>query len=260
MRPCALVTGASTGIGYELALLLARDGHRLVLVSRDRERLESAAARLRAEVPGVAIETHPVDLADPDGLEEVCARAAHLAPDVLVNNAGFGGYGPFARTSPAEEAAMIATNVTALTMLAKAVLPGMLERSTGRILNVGSTASFAPGPFAAVYAATKAYVLSFSEALAEETRGSGVTVTALCPGPTHTRFAARASMGGTRVFRGPVAQAGEVARIGYDALQAGRSVVVVGRVNRLMLFAIRFTPRRIVALISRRELSEVAPA
>lgn len=259
-RPCALVTGASTGIGFELARLLARDGYRLVLVSRDPARLDEAAARLRREWPETVIELRAVDLADADGMDELCEYAAHLGPDVLVNNAGFGGYGPFVTSQPSEEVAMIATNITALTMLAKAVLPGMLERGAGRILNVGSTASFAPGPFAAVYAATKAYVLSLSEALAEEVSGSGVTVTCLCPGPTETGFARRASMNSTRVFKGPVADAQSVARIGHDAMMAGRRVAVAGPVNKLLIFAIRLVPRSVVAWISRRELSPVPPA
>ncbi|WP_332119831.1 SDR family oxidoreductase [Azorhizobium caulinodans] len=259
-RPCALVTGASTGIGFELARLLARDGYRLLLVSRDPSRLDDAAAKLRAEWPDVELELRAVDLADADGMDELCEYAAHLGPDILVNNAGFGGYGPFVESRPSDEVAMIATNVTALTMLAKAVLPGMLKRKAGRILNVGSTASFAPGPFAAVYAATKAYVLSLSEALAEEVSGSGVTVTCLCPGPTETGFARRASMSSTRVFKGPVADAAGVARTGYEAMMAGRRLAVPGPVNKLLVFAIRLVPRSVVAFISRRELSPVPPA
>ncbi|GGF49617.1 short-chain dehydrogenase [Azorhizobium oxalatiphilum] len=254
-QPIALITGASTGIGYELALLLARDGYRLVLVSRDPARLEAAAVSLRREVPGAVVETRTADLADPEETHAACAFAAGLAPDILINNAGFGGYGPFARSSVAEEQAMIATNITALTLLAKAVLPAMLERGSGRMLNVGSTASFAPGPFSAVYAATKAYVLSLSEALSEETRGSGVTVTALCPGPTHTRFADRASIGGTRAFNGPIADARSVAAEGYAALMAGKPVVVTGLVNKLLIFGARLLPRTLVARISRRELT-----
>ncbi|MGU3495766.1 SDR family NAD(P)-dependent oxidoreductase [Xanthobacteraceae bacterium A53D] len=254
-RPTALVTGASTGIGYELALLLARDGYRLVLVSRDPARLADAAARLTATVPGVEIESRAVDLADAGEIQQLCAFASELAPDVLINNAGFGIYGSFLTSDAAAEVEMIATNVTALTLLAKAVLPGMAARRSGRILNVASTASFAPGPFAAVYAASKAYVLSLSESLAEEMRGSGVTVTALCPGPTDTPFIARSSMGATRIFKGPVADAAGVARSGYVALMAGRPVEVAGWLNKLMVFAIRLAPRALVAQVSRRELT-----
>ncbi len=251
--PLAIVTGASSGIGYELARLLAHDGYRLLLVARDPARLEAAAASLRAGNGGRRlIETHVVDLADPDGLDEMACFANTLCPDVLVNNAGFGGYGPFARTGIAREVEMISTNVTALTVLAKAVLPPMLERGSGRILNVGSTASFAPGPFAAVYAATKAYVLSFSEALSDETRGSGVTVTALCPGPTHTAFAARAGMGETKVFKSTIADAESVAQIGYAAMKAGKPVVVAGRFNKLLVFMVRLVPRSLVVQMSRR--------
>ncbi len=254
--PWALVTGASSGIGFELARLLAHDGYNLVLVARDSERLEVAAASLRVGTGGrVTVDTRTVDLADADALDELAFFANNLAPDILVNNAGFGVYGPFARTGVAREVEMIATNVTALTVLAKAVLPAMLARGSGRILNVASTASFAPGPFAAVYAATKAYVLSLSEALAEEGRGTGVTVTALCPGPTRTAFARRAGMGQTRVFQGAIAEAGSVAQVGYAAMFAGRPVVVAGRLNKLLVFLVRLVPRQWVVKMSRREFS-----
>ena len=180
--PTALVTGASSGIGLELATLLAKDRHDLVLVARGRERLDGVARGLTEEF-GVAATVLPADLTDPSAPIDIALALAErkLAIDILVNNAGFGVYGFFAQTPLEKELAMIQVNITALTHLTKLLLPGMLERRRGRILNVASTAAFQPGPLMAVYYATKAYVLSFSEALANETAGTGVTVTALCP-------------------------------------------------------------------------------
>lgn len=252
--PLALVTGASSGIGLEFARLLARDGFRLILLARDNRRL-AAAARAIAPVPG-GIELMAVDLSDREAVEELCGHLAALELDVLINNAGFGAYGPFDEIDGALEADMIAANVTALTLITKAVLPGMVARGQGRIVNVASTAAFAPGPFAAVYSATKAYVLSLSEALAEELRDTRIRVTALCPGPTDTAFVERAGMGRTRVFKGPVASAKEVAEAGYAAMLAGRPVAVVGLANRLMTFAVRLAPRALVARLARRAFAE----
>lgn len=258
-RRLAIVTGASSGIGLELARLLAADGFELELVGRDEERLCALADDLAAD--GVRVIPYLVDLADPNDLAQFIEHVRGAAPDVLVNNAGFGEYGPFAQSSSAREAAMIVTNVMALTLLAKAALPAMLARGSGRILNVASTAAFAPGAFAAVYSATKAYVLSFSEAVAEETRNSGVTITTLCPGPTATRFAGRAGIGGYRVRRRAVMNAETVARAGYKALMSGRRMVVVGFTNRLLVFAARFSPRGLLTRIARRvEVDEHGPA
>ena len=191
--PTALVTGASSGIGLELATLLAKNRHGVVLVARGKDRLDGIARGLTEEF-GVAATVLPADLADPAAPLDVFLTLAErkVAIDVLVNDAGFGVYGFFADTPLEKELAMIQVNVTALTHLTKLFLPGMLERRRGRILNVASTAAFQPGPLMAVYYATKAYVLSFSEALGNETAGSGVTVTALCPGPTLTHFQRRA--------------------------------------------------------------------
>lgn len=253
-RPAALVTGASSGIGLELARLLAADGHDLVLVARDAARLEKIAGHLAA---AHRIECAVVarDLADPEGPEDVLREIARRRTevDVLINNAGFGVYGPFASTDLREELGMIRVNVSAVTALAKGVLPGMLDRGHGRILNVSSTAAFQPGPLMAVYYATKAYVLSFSEAIANELAGSGVTVTALCPGPTVTEFQKRAGVGETRLFRGPLVQdAAAVARAGYRGMLRGRRVVVPGVANRLLVQALRVTPRRLATAVTRR--------
>jgi len=253
-RATALVTGASSGIGLELATLLARNRHDLVLVARSRERLEAIGRGLTEEF-GVAVTVLVKDLAQSAAPDEIAGglAARSLSIDILVNNAGFGVYGPFAETPLPNELEMIQVNVTALTALTKLLLPGMLARRRGRILNVASTAAFQPGPLMAVYYATKAYVLSFSEALANETAGSGVTVTALCPGPTVTEFQKQAGLEKTRLFNGPlVMRAPEVARAGYDGMLRGKRVVIPGLMNVALVEALRVTPRRVVTAIARR--------
>ncbi|OYX13249.1 MAG: hypothetical protein B7Z15_07890 [Rhizobiales bacterium 32-66-8] len=249
--PLAVLTGGSSGIGLEFARILGVAGFRLILVARDAARLSHAAASLAQETPA-GVETRVVDLADAAAVDRLAAELGRLEVDLLVNNAGFGAYGPFRSGDAARAAAMIDTNVRALTVLTRAVLPGMIARGQGRIVNVASTAAFAPGPFAAVYAATKAYVLSFSEAVNEELRETRIRVTALCPGPTQTAFAARAGMGDTRAFRGQQASARQVAEAGYRAMLAGKAVEVVGAGNRLMLLAVRLLPRALVTRLSRR--------
>jgi uncharacterized protein len=258
--PVALVTGASGGIGEALARLFARDGHRLLLAARSVERLGRVAETCRTlGAPAVAV--IPVDLARPEGAAQLleAVRAARTRVDVLVNNAGYGLAGRFADTALATELEMIQLNVTTLTQLTKALLPDLLAAAAagrrGGVLNVASTASFQPGPYMAVYYATKAYVLSFSEALAEELAGAGLHVTALCPGPTATGFAARADMTQSRLFRlGLVADVDDVAQAGYDGFRRGRRIVVPGLVNTLLVQANRFAPRRlstrIVALLN----------
>ena len=172
--------------------------------------------------------------------------------DVLVNDAGFGVYGPFSQTDGAKELEMIQVNISALTHLTKLFLPAMLERRCGRILNVASTAAFQPGPLMAVYYASKAYVLSFSEALANELAGTGVTVTALCPGPTDTEFQKQAGLEKTRLFSNPfVRDARSVARAGYEGMLSGKRIVIPGVANRLLAQSVRFAPRRFVTAIAR---------
>jgi short-subunit dehydrogenase len=252
--PAALVTGASSGIGLELATVFARGRNDVVLVARGRERLE-AIARGLAEEFGVQATVLAADLARPEAPEELARELSSrgLVVDVLVNNAGFGLHGPFAATPLEAALAMIQVNVTALTHLTGLLLPGMLGRRRGRILNVASTAAFQPGPLMAVYYATKAYVLSFSEALASETAGTGVTVTALCPGPTITEFQKRAGIERTALFTGPlVMDAPSVALAGYRGLLRGDPLVVPGLGNRALVQALRVAPRRLVTAISRR--------
>lgn len=245
----ALVTGASSGIGEELARVAAADGYDLILVARRQDRLDSLAREL-CLAHGVSARVFSEDLADSDASSRIVAEIEKekLSVDVLVNNAGLGVYGPFAETNLARQLEVIQVNVAALTDLTGRILPGMVARRRGRILNVASTAAFQPGPYQAVYYASKAYVLSFSEALAEELRGTGVTVTALCPGPTTTEFQERASMDGEARLPAPfVLDAASVAKAGWDAAKRGKGLVVPGAANKILKEAVRLSPRRLVA-------------
>jgi short-subunit dehydrogenase len=246
----ALITGASSGIGAALAPLFARDGWHLVLVARTVAPMEALATQLRG-VHGVTVTVIPSDLSMAGAAARLAAelQARGIVVDALVNNAGFGLHGAYASTDAAKESRMLAVNVVALTELTKALLPGMLARGHGRIMNVGSVGSFVPGPLMAVYYASKAYVLSYSEALAEELAGTGVRVTALCPGLTRTRFQARAGLPVGANMAGDVEP---VARDGYAAMMRGARVVVPGLLNRLAVTLPRFAPRRLVAYAVKR--------
>ena len=250
----ALVTGASSGIGLELATLLAREGHDLVLVSRSRGKLEDIGRALHEEF-GITASVIARDLADPASPQAIASDLASrgVAVDILVNNAGFGVYGFFTETSLEKELEMIQVNIVALTHLTKLFLPGMIARRRGRILNLASTAAFQPGPLMAVYYATKSYVLSFSEALANETAGTGITVTALCPGPTITDFQKQAGLEATALFNNPfVMTAAEAARAGYEGMMRGRRVVIPGLANAMLVQGTRIAPRRLSTAIARR--------
>jgi uncharacterized protein len=247
-RPTALVTGASGGIGEELARVLAREGHDLVLVARSADKLRSLSDDL-AKKHGIRAEVLVADLIAPDAPQQIAAELERrgLEVDVLVNNAGFANYGAFATLDPTGEVNLLQVNIVALTHLTRLLLPGMISRKDGRVLNVASTAAFMPGPLMAVYYASKAYVLSFSEALNEELRGSGVTVTALCPGPTTSGFQSRANMEGSKLIRGrQLMSAATVAEQGYAALRAGRPLVIPGLLNRITAFLPRLLPRAVV--------------
>lgn len=255
----ALVTGGSGGIGAELARLFARDGWDVVLVARSREGLEKVGREL-AQAHGVRCHVVPADLADPAAPQAVydTVQGLGLQVDALVNNAGFGVMGTFvdtggdAATELGRELQMLQVNVVALTHLSKLFLPQMVRRGRGYLMNVASTAAFQPGPLMAVYYATKAYVLSFSEALSVELAGTGVTATALCPGPTHTDFASAAKMEKSRLFRAAhVMTAAEVAEAGYNAMRAGKSSVITGTVNRVIAAGTRLLPRATAARLAR---------
>lgn len=249
----ALITGASGGIGYELAKLFARDHYNLMLVARSGDRLNQVAAELEGQF-GIKVKTVALDLAAtpaPRFLFDQLQREA-VAVDVLVNNAGFGVLGEFATMAEEEVLGQIHLNITALTHLTRLFLPGMLVRRGGKIMNVASTAAFQPGPLMAVYYATKAYVLSFTEALANEVTGTGVVVSCFCPGATDTNFQKRAGMENSRLFKKIGAMNVEaVARDGYRGLMAGRTVVISGVQNWLVAESVRFAPRKLVTAVSR---------
>jgi short-subunit dehydrogenase len=241
---CALITGASSGIGRELARTMAADGYGLILVARRRDRLDELAAELTGR-HRVTVSVLAEDLADPAAPRRIedQVRAAGREVDVLVNNAGFGSHGAFARADLDVALRMIDVNVRALVELTHRFLPPMLQRRRGRILNVASIAGFVPGPFMATYYASKAYVLSFTEALATELRGSGVTATASCPGPVATEFGEVAGSSRTNLFRGRLAGAAPVARHAYRAMLAGKVVAIPGLWGKLSAFMPRMSPR-----------------
>lgn len=243
-RPLALVTGASSGIGSELARELARDGHDLILVARREAPLRNLAAELT--IFGVKVAVVPANLGVINTASRVaadlCSRGINEI-DVLVNNAGFGDYMEFTRAEPTKLAEMIQLNVTALTELAREFLPGMVARGRGRVLLVGALAGFTPGPGAAVYHATKAYVHSLGAALDRELRGSGVTVTTLCPGPTDTGFNVAAGREPASHSSGlGLMKPADVARHAYVALKAGRRTEVPGLANKIQAAWVRFAP------------------
>ena len=237
--PTALITGASSGIGLEIARILAAD-HDVVLAARSEAALRDLATELGGSARVVV-----ADLSEPAGAAKLAAEVPEVS--VLVNNAGFGDFGDFASAAPERIDQMIELNVGSVTRLSRAYLPAMLERGTGRIMNVASTAAFQPGPLMAVYYATKAYVLSFSEALAEETRGSGVTVTALCPGPTASGFQAGAAMEHSKLVNGKkLPSSASVAAFGVKAMNRGDVVAVPGFQNKVLAASVRFSPRPVI--------------
>jgi uncharacterized protein len=245
-KPIALVTGASAGLGVEFARQLSKRGHRLVLAARRKERLEELATEL-GNARAVAI-----DLSNSNAAAKLMAdlEANGETVDLLVNNAGFGLIGRFAALDGKRERQMIDLNVGALTDLCRAVAPAMIERKSGAILNVASTAAFQPGPKMAVYFATKAFVLSLTEALHEELKPHGIKVSCLCPGPTRTEFGEVAGFGGNRLFDRIAMRADKVVEIGLVGLDANRPVVVTGWLNKLGAASTRFAPRSVVRKIA----------
>jgi short-subunit dehydrogenase len=254
-RSTALITGASSGIGRALALLFARDGYDVVLVARRADALEALAAEI-AGTNTVTARAVPLDLARPSGPQDLFDELQRngVTVDALVNNAGFGLQGAFVDLPLPRQVEMINLNVTTLTALTRLFVPAMMERARAAggqgaprgVLNVGSTAAYQPGPYMAVYYATKAYVVSFSEALANELRGSGLRVSCLAPGPTVTEFAEAAGATRARLFQGPMMGVEEVARIGFDGWKSGRPVVIAGARNRWIARMVRFAPRSIL--------------
>lgn len=249
----ALVTGASGGIGLELARLLARDGYNLVLVARGEDKLTQIAQELTTK-HNVTVRVIVKDLSQPDAPQQIFdeLQCEAIAVDVLVNNAGFGLYGAFSETDLSDELQMMQVNMVALTHLTKLLLPAMIERRRGKILNVASTAALQPGPLMAVYYATKAYVLSFSQALNNELEGSGVSMTALCPGPTTSGFQSRASMESSRLMQGDMMDARTVAAIGYRALMRRQPAVIPGATNKGFALLAKLLPGPMTVKIVRR--------
>jgi hypothetical protein len=247
----ALITGASSGIGYELSKIFARDGYNLILVSRNEEALHKLATQLHTE-HDVLARVIAKDLAAPNSPQEIYdqLQKESIVVSVLVNCAGLGLAGKFSETDLSTELRMIQVNIVALTELTKLFLKDMVRRREGRILNVASTAAFQPGPLMAVYYATKAYVLSFSEAIFEELQGTGVIVTALCPGPTRTDFQNRAGLAESKLFNPKsllrTDEPLQVAEVGFEGMIHGKAVVIPSFRNRLLASAVRFLPRKLV--------------
>jgi hypothetical protein len=260
MGEWVLITGASGGIGEAIAGILASRGYDLALTSRSPEKLSQLAARIAAQHK-VRVETVPVDLSQPAGCDELLAslRAKAIDVDILVNNAGVGTFGPFADADLKKELAQIQLNVVSLTHLTRELLTGMVKRKRGKILNVASLAAFQPGPIMAVYYATKAYVLSFSEALSNELQGSGVTVTCLCPGPTRTGFMASANMGDPAVLAksSMMMDADAVAKRGVDGLMKGRRLVIPGFLNKMLAHSTRLGSRGLTAKVVRKMMKTI---
>jgi short-subunit dehydrogenase len=247
-----LITGASSGIGGELARCFAESGSDLVLVARREDRLRDLAQELAGRY---AVKTRLLakDLARPTATSEIAdeLRNGGVRVDVLVNNAGFGDSGPFGQLDLERQMNMVQVNVGAATELTHRFLPDMLRNGRGGILNVASTAAFQPGPWMSVYYATKAYTLHFSEGLAEELAGTGVSVTCLCPGPTDTEFGAEAHMEGSLLFRLGTMSAADVARSGYAGFRRRKVIVIPGVRNKFVAFIVRLGPRSAVRKIAR---------
>jgi len=251
-RGTALITGASTGIGRELALAIAKDHPQVVLVARDQARLESVATEIgtiEGMRPPLVL---PADLSQADSPRRIFEKlqGEHITVDYLINNAGFGTHGLFYETDEKQTLDLLAVNMTSLVHLTRLFLPGMVERRHGRVLNVASIAGFLPGPHMATYYASKAFVLSFTEALDAELGRGDVRATALCPGPVITEFQQRAGIQNSALFRGNSIDAATCARIGYRAMMAGRRVVVPGFKSRMMATSARLVPRRLATYLA----------
>lgn len=243
-----LITGASTGIGKELAILFAEKQFDLVLVARSQQLLDELANQLKQKHQ-ITITVIAKDLSQPNAVKELHQelKTNNMSIDILINNAGYGTHGLFAETALSETLGMITLNITALTELTYLLLPDMLQKKSGKIMNVSSLAAFQACPTMAVYCATKAYVLSFSEALTEELKNTGITVTSLCPGATITSFQIRAKTENSRMLKNrlTVMTGKEVADIGFKALMRGKPFVISGVLNNILAFFTRLTPRRI---------------
>lgn len=255
-RGSALITGASSGIGAELAKLCAGGGYDVVLVARRAAQLEKLAGDLAAR-HSIQPRVLAADLSEESAPDQIAHALNGRIPDLLINNAGFGIHGPFSRTDWTEERRLIEVNMIAPVRLSKLLVPKMLERGSGRILNVASTAAFVPGPLMAMYYASKSFLVSFSLAVARELKGSGVSMTVLCPGPTRTEFGEVAGLQSSRLFQGPAMSAEAVAREGFDAMLAGKDEIIAGARNRWLILGSRLAPRSMLAAMAQRLNSSV---
>lgn len=259
MKEWALITGASTGLGKDFCELFSRDKFNLIMVARNKEKLHELAMELKQKY-GIEIEIFPTDLSLQENIEKLIdfIKEKNITVEYLINNAGIGVYGKFSETQWRQEYQMMELNMISLTHLMKKVIPMMLENKKGKILNVASTAAFQPGPLMGIYFATKAYVLSLSEALNEELKNTGVTITTLCPGPTETEFFKSAKMESLKfadtksVF---MMTSKEVAEIGYKSLMNSERVIVAGIINKISAFSTRFLPRPLLAKIAQQLLN-----
>ncbi|MFN8276648.1 MAG: SDR family oxidoreductase [Chitinophagales bacterium] len=249
----ALITGASNGIGYELAKIHAAKKDNLVLVARNERRLQEIKSELESAF-GISVLILPKDLSATNSAAEVytAVQQQKITVEYLINNAGFGDFGMFYEGDWQKQEQMIQLNITALTHLTRLFLPDMVQRRSGRIMNVASTAAFQPGPTMAIYYATKAYVLHFSEAVNNEVSDKGVTVTALCPGATESGFQAAAAMEESALVKGKkLPSSKEVAEYGYHAMMAGKPVAIHGFINAIMANSVRLMPRQLVVRVTR---------
>jgi uncharacterized protein len=254
----ALITGASNGIGLELAKIHASKGGNLVLVARNKTRLEELKKELENQFK-VSVYIIGKDLSMPDSAQEVYNETnnQNIQVNLLINNAGFGDFGMFTETDWNKELQMINLNITTLAQFTKLYLRDMVKRRSGKIMNVASTASFQPGPTMAVYCATKAFVLSFSEAVGNEVSDKGITITTLCPGATATGFQAAGGLDESKLFKGKkLPTAAEVAAYGYKSMLKGKSVAIHGLMNYIMSNSVRFIPRAMVLKVSRKILDK----
>jgi len=252
-KETALITGASSGIGLELAELFAADGSDLVLVARREDRLKELADRLETEY-GVKVHVLPKDLSEPKAPDEIFAqlKKEKIQVDVLVNNAGFGVKGIIPEIDLDQQLDMVQVNVKALTHLTRLFLPGMIERGYGGVLNVGSLAAFQPGPNLAVYFATKAYVLSYTEALAEEISNPDIKISCLAPGPVRTEFGEKSDLEDSLLFKVSLMDSEPVVRAGYEGFRKGKVIVIPGLKQQIVPFLNRFTPRSVVRKIAKK--------
>jgi len=254
MKTYSLITGASGGIGSDLARLLAKDKHNLILVARSENKLNEIKVSLEKEY-GIEVKVIACDLSVPNAAEKLFSDLTkeNIQINILINNAGFGDFSAFAECNIAKQEMMINLNILALTKLTRLFLPGMINAGKGRILNVASVAAFTPGPLMSVYYASKSFVLSFSYAIANELKGSGVTITILCPGPTKTGFEDAASLGESKLFKimKPVPSS-KVSKYAYRYMMKGRLLAIPGFMNKMMWTAVRFSPRKMLTSVVRK--------